>query len=484
MRERLRFAGPGGLFCIHDESGLALFGVVVMAGIMMVLVMSVLLVGSMDAGLAARRAEKSCAFYLAEGGLACGMAWLEAQGSPPTGGEMILPFGDTPDTAGHGTYTVAIFPDSLNPVLDRPRFTVQATGHVEGHQRTLELDVKLQLLTDFLYFTDREHEPSLGNPLWFHSGDSIDGPLFTNDQISIQGDPTFMELVTSAYGGPGDDNPSHEPLFLYYNGDPLDNIESAAGSNAPHDNPDFQEGFVLGATLVDYPTHHLLNDVEIEAGDGGLSITGTYEIALSRPDDTTGEPMYGYVSYRKPGAGGKAEQWTDVEISSFNGLLYVNGSFTVWGTLDGCLTLATNGSVWISDDVVYRDAGIGGPDDLCDDLLGIIAGTDITIEENEPNNDDCEVHAAMVALDNCFRAENWGGGDPRGVLTVHGSIIQSYRGAVGTSELIGGESVVLTGYEKDYHYDWRLQSMSPPFFMKFFNTGVYVRLRWREISCT
>ena len=479
MRKKLRPADPRGTPPLRDESGVALFGVIVLAGIMAILVLSVLLIGSMDASLAAQRAQKSCAFYLAEGGLVCGVEWLEAQGAPPSGGEMILPFGDTPDTAGHGTYAVAIFPDSLNALLDRPRYTILSTGHVGGHQRTLELLVRLQLLTDFLYFTDREHEPGLGNPLWFHSGDAIDGPLFTNDQMSIQGDPTFMELVTSAYGGPGDSNPSHDPLFLYYNGDQHNNIESTEGDNAPHDNPDFQDGYVLGAAFIDYPTHHLVNDIKAIAMDGGVSIAGTYDIALSRPDDDTGEPMYGYVSYRKPGKG-----WTDVEISSINGVLYVNGSFSVSGTLDGSLTLATNGSVWITDDVLYRDSGPDGPGEYCDDVLGIIAGTDINVDYNVPNMDDCVIHAAMIGLDNCFRADQWGSGDPRGDLSVYGSIIQSYRGAIGTSEIIGGESVVITGYAKDYHYDWRLQDTSPPYFNEFFNTGVYVRLRWRELSST
>ena len=459
------------------ESGMALFGIVILAGIMLVLIVSMFMISSMDASLAAHRAGKSCAFYLAEGGLVKGIEWLEAQSTPPGGTEMILPFGSSPEDAGGGTYTIAIFPDSMNPLLERPRYTVHAIGQVGDHMRILETDVRLQLLTDFLYFTDREHEPGVGNPLWFHSGDEIDGPLFTNDQMSIHGDPVFMGDVTSAYGGPGDSNPSHEPLFLYYNGDPVGNIESAASSNPPHDYPVFEQGYELGATFIDYPTHHLLEDVKDVALDGGIAIAGTYDIILSRPDETTGEPMYGYVSYRKPGL-----PWVDVEISSFNGVLYVNGSFSVSGVLDGSLTLSTNGSVWISDDVTYRDSGPEGLGEHCDDVLGIVAGTDINIEYNVPNSDDCVIHAAMVALDNCFRADQWGSGDPRGTLSVYGSIIQSYRGAIGTSELIGGEMVVLTGYAKDYHYDWRLQDMSPPYFNEFFNTGMYVRMRWREIS--
>ena len=466
----------------RDEAGIALFGVIVLVGVMLILVLSVLTIGSMDASLAKQRAAKSSAFYLAEGGLASGKAWLEAQDEPPDGGETILPFGETPDTLGHGTYTVSIIPDPLNGWLDRPRYTVLSTGHVTGHTRMLELELRHESITDFLYFTDREHEPGMGNPLWFHSGDVINGPLFTNDQISIQGDPTFGYSVTSAYGSSGDRHPNHEPGFLYYNGDQHNNIESTAGSNPPHDHPDFQGGYNLYGRYVNYPSHQITNDLKQIAQGGGVSVAGHYEIQLSRPDDDSGEPMYGYLSYRKPGAGGKAAQWTDVEISTTNGIMYVNGSFEVHGVLDGTVTLATNGSVWITDDVLYRDSDENGPGTYCDDLLGIIAGTDINVDDTEPNLDDCTVHASMISLANSFRASSWNTGDPRGTLTVYGSIAQSFRGAVGTSEWVEDEQIVLTGYAKDYHFDWRLLEQSPPHFFEFFGTGNYVRVKWTELQ--
>ena len=465
---------------VREESGVALFGILVLAVTMMMLVFSVILIGSMDASLAASRAAKSSAFYLAEGGLACGVSWLEAQAVPPTGEEVILPFGEVPEEAGDGTYTVSITPDPMNSSLERPEYTILSTGHAGGQSRTLELRVKLQLLTDFLYFTDREHEPGHEAPIWFHSADLIDGPVFTNDQIGIQGDPTFSYEVMSAYGGPGDPNPSHDPLFVYYNGDQFNNIESSLPSNPPHDHPEFMGGYDLGTSFVDYPDHGITYDIADIARDGGIALTGTYEIVLGRPHTVTGEPLYGYVSYRRPGTG--AQGWTDVPISSFNGVFYVNGSFSVRGILDGALTLVTNGSIWIDDNIRYRDSDASGPREGCDDVLGLVAGTDIEVTESERNMNDCEIHAAMIALDNCFRAENWNTRPLSGMLTVHGSIIQSYRGAVGTSVVVEGEEVILTGFSKDYHYDWRLREMSPPYFGEFFKAGIYARLRWREIT--
>ena len=454
---------------------MVLVGIVALAGVLLLLILSVLMMASIEAGLTTRRASKSRAFYLAEGGLTRGMLWMEAQASLIEGTATVYPFGADPDTAGHGTYAVSIVPDPSNGTAERPKYTVVSEGAVNGHTRRLELRVGVGQFTDFLYFTDREHEPGFLAPVWFDSYDILDGPVFTNDQIGIHGDPTFMGHVMSAYGGP--DDPTNNPTFLYYNGDQFNNIESAAGSNPPHDEPDFQNGFELGVSSVDYPDHNLTNDIEALANLVGLVIGGTNEIELSRTDPVTGLPMYGYVSYRKAG-----DPWTDVEISSINGLLYVSGSFSVSGVLDGELTIASNGSIWVTDDITYRDSDEDGPNPYCDDMLGLISGTDVNIDMSEANMNDCVIHAAMVALDNCFRADQWNSGPLRGLLTVHGSIVQGYHGAVNTTTVVDGEEILLTGYATDYNYDWRLQEDSPPYFHEFFGMGNYIRGKWREVE--
>ena len=291
-----------------------------------------------------------------------------------------------------GTYFVSILPDSLNPWVDRPRYTIRSSADVNGHTRSLELDVQVQTFTDFLYFTDREHQPGNGNPLWFHTGDLVDGPLFTNDQLSIMGDPRFLGLAISAYGGPGD-NGNHSPLILYYNNDRHHNIESSAPSNPPYDMPEFADGYVLGAPQIIYPSHSLTGDLRDVAQDGGIALSGNYEFYLSRPSEEDGSPMYGTVSYRKNG-----HDWDDSELSSFNGIIYVNGSLSVQGTLDGQLTLVSSGSIDITDDLLYRDGGEDGPGVYCNDMLGLVAGTDINVVNNAANQDDCVINAAMIVL--------------------------------------------------------------------------------------
>jgi hypothetical protein len=463
--------GPSG------EAGFSIGIVLVFLLLMMVGAIVLFMLGSQDASLAAAGIREAQALFVAESGVEVGRAWLEAQDTIPTTIDTLRPVGESPVALGNGSFTVYIIPDPWNPSLNSKLFTIVSRATVQGRTREIEVVVSPDFYSNYLYFTDKEHEPGGGSTVWFTSTDVVDGPLYTNDQVSIHGDPTFMGAVSSGYGGPDDSNTSHEPLFLYYNGDENNHVESGASDNAPYDNPTFMDGYVLGDSEVDYPTHSLSFDIKHLAQDGGISIAGDYEIELSRPDDDTGLPMYGYVSYRK-----QDDVWNDVEISSFNGIFYVNGGFSVSGELDGQLTLATNGSVRITDDVTYRDSDENGPCEGCDDLLGIVAGTDINVAWNEPNSDDCVIHAALMALNNSFRAESWNTGDPRGSLTVWGSIIQSFRGAVGTSYIDGdGNLVILTGYEKDYHYDVRLLGNLPPGFYEFIATGMYARVSWREV---
>ncbi len=463
-----RMAGP-----VRGEDGFSVGVVLIFVFVMMVSVLALFTIGSQDASLVMAKVRRSQALFLAESGVLAGQGYLQAQDYPPETTEIIYPVGDDPVQLGAGSFEVHIEPDPTHGL-----YTIIGTGYADGRAREVEVVVSPDYFSNYLYFTDREHEPGSGSVVWFCSADLVDGPLFTNDQVSIMGDPTFMGAVFSAYGGPDDHVASHHPTFYYYNGDPHNHIESAAGSNAPYDNPDFMDGYVLGDTEVDFPTHSLAFDIKDVAQDGGISISGNYEIELSRINPATGERMYGYVSYRKPG-----KSWHDVEIDSFNGVFYVNGSISsVEGVLDGELTLATNGSITITDDITYLDSDANGPLPGCDDLLGLVAGTDINVEWNAANSDDCVIHAAMMALDNCFRAENWNVGDPRGTLTVWGSIIQSYRGSVGTGYLDDdGNLVVVTGYAKNYHHDIRLLENLPPSFYQFLQTGLYTRLSWAEI---
>ncbi len=72
------------------------------------------------------------------------------------------------------------------------------------------------------------------------------------------------------------------------------------------------------------------------------------------------------------------------------------------------------------------------------------------------------IYASIQTLAHSFWVESYSAGAPPGILSVRGSIAQRWRGIVGTGS-------ISTGYIKDYSYDKRLQTNSPPYFPPWAN---------------
>jgi hypothetical protein len=456
----------------RGESGSTLIAITMLAFIMLLTAAAVFEFGARDAGLASHTVDRSRALYVAEAGLARGRSWLEAQSDPPTGTDDIIPFGGSPDTLAEGTYAVTIEPDPGNDASSRKYYTIVSQATVGGKTRTLERNVMTQSFAQFIYFTVDEHLAGSVTPVWFATGDHLDGALHTNGQIHIMGDPFYGGHVSSAWGGPDDDDVTHNPAFVYYDGNYWTHLESAAPDNAPDDVPTFQDGYELGTSSIQLPNY--VDDIENIAHNGGLTVTGNTEVVLGRL--VGGSPMYGYVSYRAVGG----STWTDVPISSFNGVMFITGQVQVSGVLDGSLTLASSNDMYIMDDVVYRNADpLNGPNPDCDDILGLVSESNVIVKDNTANRTNCNIHAHIMALNTSFEVENYRNGAPRGTLTLHGGVIQRYRGAVGTGTLEGGHVVISSGYAKNYHYDSRFNTVQPPGYLM---TGRYFMLAWREVS--
>jgi hypothetical protein len=176
------------------------------------------------------------------------------------------------------------------------------------------------------------------------------------------------------------------------------------------------------------------------------------------------------------------------------GVVFVNGTVAVSGVLRGRVTLYATGAIAVIDDLRYAsDPGLG----VCNDILGIIAGTDVQVADNAINTpqlvtsstrrnlDDTKdfyLHSVMMALNTSFGVENYSAGptnfndcegsnNGRGCLYLSGGVIQVERGAVGTS---GG-----TGFTKRYSYD-RCAIMTPPPY--FPTTGRFNDSRYYELD--
>jgi hypothetical protein len=452
--------------------GTAMFNVLVLILIMSVMALGVSLLVPHEALSIRQRIESEQALYLAEAGLEYAKAYLEGKfpAYPGTHSET--------RTLSTGSFTVTITPNApSSPWL--LEYNVVSVGSSNGEVRVLRALEKLATFAQYVYFTDQENPPWLGEPIWFASHDWIAGPLHTNDQIHIMGDPVFGDEVASAWGGPDDTDPSHLPSFEYYNGSSSNHIESADPGNPPYDNPTFSGGYELGVGYIELPTD--LIDLETMALNAGIHTNQTTEIRFAR-DVGGGSLLHGYVSYRL-WDGSVWGSWTDVEISTLgNPVIFTNGNLYVSGILDGQVTLGSSSEIRIKDDIVYRDATNGVPNTGCDDMLGLVSAGDVVVLDNSANSDDVIIDASIMAVSGSFRVENYNEGDPRGILRLYGGIIQKYRGPVGTGSVGEDLSVEIThGYIKDYMFDSRFIENSPPY---FYFTGEYERLAWAEIPTT
>jgi hypothetical protein len=195
-----------------------------------------------------------------------------------------------------------------------------------------------------------------------------------------------------------------------------------------------------------------------------------------------GESAYLFPLYRGLNAGTK-------------GVIYVDGTTGVSGSLRGRITLYATGSVALLRDTKYvTDPSLNN---CTADMLGIISGHDIFVADNalqDPPNipglgyknmDDTKdvfVQGVMMALNTAFGSENYTNGptnvndcegvnNGRGCLYLTGGIIQQQRGAVGLSDG--------TGFTKRYSYDKCALYNPPPYFP---TTGRYTDNRYYEID--
>ena len=176
------------------------------------------------------------------------------------------------------------------------------------------------------------------------------------------------------------------------------------------------------------------------------------------------------------------------------GVIHFNGNVGVSGTVNGRITLYTNGSIVLLDDLRYSNDPVLG---VCRDILGIIADRDIVIADNSLNTpeliaansykplddtQDFTIHAVMMALGSSFRVQNYNLGptnvngcgpisNARGCINLSGGIIQQARGPVGMSD---GR-----GFAKRYSYDRCAVVNPPPYFP---TTGRFLENRYLELD--
>jgi Tfp pilus assembly protein PilX len=403
---------------------------------------------------------------------------------------------------------------------------VRSTGRVGKTTRTVETTIRRRGFLDYLYFTNYETvdparypvgSPSLTKaeaqaqcPLHFYegrpsgcvdinfvTGDTINGPLHTNDAFLICGSPAFNGTTTTSWTtaapryrtntGCGTASPTFARA-----GDPAFGATLDLPPNNDNIIREVDSRYVpVPGCLYAGPTRIILNAA------GTMTVTSPWTRYLPSGCQTGAAipiPANGVVyvqtvptdptaaNYWAPSASGKPTCPTNGNPVGYpqgsDSSVYPcqSGDVFIEGTLKGALTVAAENDIYATWDIKYNTQGTGSTD-----ILGLVAnnfvkvyhpvncsgsctsGTNVSFTHSGSGTSavwtDPTIQAAMMSVQHSFMVQNYNLGGIMNNLTITGAIAQNYRGTVGTTGSPG------TGYKKAYSYDTRLKYLSPPHFI-------------------
>ena len=286
----------------------------------------------------------------------------------------------------------------------------------------------------------------------FVSADHIDGPLHTNDDILVCGNPTFGRTTQDSIEVSGSgwrQNCSGSPNILgtWKPFSPV--LTPPPSSTALKQLADSNYVFRGRTTIV-------LNNSQMTVTNANLSPT-TQTLAF---------PPSGIVYVDHDAATGCAVPAYQ-PLAPYNdpvgcGVAWVRGTYTADLTIASAKDIIVNGNIARSGDK----------------MLGLIADNFVRVyhptlpdPSNPTDKTDCiddpstpkniSIEAAILALNHSFTVDGYFCGSPLGTLTVRGTIAQKHRGPVGR----GSGATITSGYVKDYEYDDRLRLREPPHFI-------------------
>lgn len=430
------------------EGGLALVGVMAIVSAVIIVGVSIFVLGHSEGDIVEYEIDDTCAFYLAEAGLEHARGHI---GALEMADPDASPVGRTfAGSLRGGTYVSEVVADTSGGSWLNA-YVVVSTGWRDGAVRQVKATVVARTYAIYQWFI----ESGGGGYSWFRTGERFEGPVHVNGSVKIDGDPWFGGLVTC--GG-------HVDI-------------------GPGDNPTFVEGYVEGVESISLPTRdYVLETLRAQALEAG----GIYLPSLGNGTHYVvelGQPTVGQLHYQGYDSGGTEIPGSDgtVTISATTGAMWSEEDVWIDGVLDGQLTLGVNNNIHIRNDIIYADSTPGsGPNVDCDDMLGLISAGhpdgDIIIDYTIPNQTGVEIHAVMMSLQKTIQAEDYMHHPPRGDLTLYGGMLADY--AIHIAQL-DDQGNLISGYYRDYHYDYRVGLLPPPFFPFHGDFRVWV---WEEVN--
>jgi len=534
---------------MRNENGMAMSTVIIVGFILMSMTGATMTYAVAEMDISRHDQDWNAALAAAEGGIDDYIFRVNndngywALGNADPNNPAMTSWAPVPGSANEGefTYTVDTSHIGLDGTID-----ITSSGRVDDAARTVQASVRPRHFLDFLYFTDYETVDPIVYPIlygtsetWansncvkykfgtpprshsscrdiqFAAGDTIRGPLHSNDAILVGANVSgsaaqFRGNVTTNWAGEPDG--SGGTIRWWYNGSKPNPFFIRAGDPRFASNIEMPVAVTElrakalpsnGGCVYQGPTRIVLNSGGTMTVTSPLTPVGSgfCTVGSNRPLPANGVVYVDNVPTPGPGiTPPPVSPACSSATPSRNRLGYpMSGDLTTYqcstgdvflkGQLNGRLTIAAKNRLIIVDDTTYASAAP-------DSLLGLIAentveiyhpvdctSADSSCDMSRSSADgggffnDARVHAAILSLTHSFYVQNFTRGDRDNLddLFVVGAIAQKFRGAVGTSGSGG------TGYLKDYTYDQRLKYISPPEFLDPVNSAWQVGT-WAEVQ--
>ena len=331
-----------------------------------------------------------------------------------------------------GTFSCSVCDTSYN----RVRVTTVAT--YQNITRTVSCLLQPSSFSRFGYYSVIEGD------IWWISGDTVWGPMHTQDNLRVAGAPVFMQRCTSLKS------------IIYNTGPKVDK-------------PVFEGGYDTGVNIT-LPSDLLpLKNAAVS----GKKFTGPDSVYIQFESN-------GKLKWKQ----GVGSAWSEDNLTTFtpNGVIYADGTNVhVSGVLSGRVTIGAGGVTGKGKQGnIYIDGGITYAHDprtgASTDILGLVAENNILIADNTANSgQSIDIQASVFSRTGGFTAENYSTRGIEGTIRLLGGIQNNTRAPVGT--FTGSPPHLVSGYLKNYLYDDRLMSDAPPFFP---TTGQYEIVSWFE----
>ena len=350
-----------------------------------------------------------------------------------------------------------------------------------------------------LYYQGRNGTSGCGEIQWT-GGDTVNGPLHSNDALQINGPVTFRSSTETScpptvtagntascptpnawWGTQTGTLPDKSPKYAAPIIMPDANDNLATNTTPGADGAQTGPGcYYTGATRITFTgtTMSVLSpgttSNKTPARCYNYQPPNTLQTAQPIPpviyvDETASACTYRAVGYPATNeavtvGGNDVTYWTSTGSNKTTNYRCGRGTAYVNGTADAQVTVAGADDIVVTGNLTTADNLTGT------NVIGLIANNDVWVYHplNAGSNEllaagsrVTTIQAAILSVKHSLVVQNWADGDPLGTLNVGGAIAQKFRGPVGT----GNASGLVSGYYKNYVYDARLAYQQPPYFL-------------------